>query len=76
MLRVSRVLPHLSEEELKDKIATASSARCQQKWMIVYNALIAPRPAAEIAKHTATSVRTVHQVISDYSLLERCISLE
>jgi transposase len=69
MARVSRVLHHLSEEELKDKIATAPSARCQQKWMIIYNALVEPRPAAEIAKHTATSVRTVHQVISDYNRL-------
>ena len=28
-----------------------------------------PRPAAEIALHTGTSVRTVHQVISDYNRL-------
>jgi transposase len=69
MARVSRVLRHLSEEELKDKIATAPSARRQQKWMIIYNALVAPRPATEIAKHTSTSVRTVHQVISDYNRL-------
>jgi transposase len=69
MSRVSRVEPHLSELELKDKIANAPTARCQQKWMIVYNAMIAPRRAAEIAQHTATSVRTVHQVVSTYNRL-------
>jgi transposase len=67
MSRVSCALPHLSAEEIKEKIATASTPRRQQKWLIVYNALVAPRPAAEIAEHTATHIRTVHQVISDYN---------
>lgn len=69
MSRVSRVQPHLSETALKEKITTAPSARIQQKWMIVYNAFVDPRPAAEIAEHTATSLRTVHQVIADYNRL-------
>lgn len=37
--------------------------------MIIYNALVDPRPAIEIARHTGTSQRTVHQVISDYNRL-------
>ena len=57
MSRVSTVKPHLTLDEVKDKIATAPTARCQQKWMIIYNALVDPRPAIEIAKHTATSLR-------------------
>jgi len=67
MSRVSYVKPHLSEAEVKDKIGTAPTARCQQKWMIIYNALVDPRTASDIAKHTATSLRTVHQVIADYN---------
>lgn len=67
MARISRVKPHLTEEEVKEKIASAPSTRSQQKWMIIHNGLVDPRTAAEIAKHTATSVRTVHQVISDYN---------
>lgn len=67
MARVSRVKPHLTEAEIKEKIATAPTARCQQKWMIIYNALIEPRTAIDIAKHTATSLRTVRQVIADYN---------
>lgn len=69
MVRVSRALPHLSAEAIKEKIASTPHPRRQQKWLIVYNALVLPRPAAEIAQHTATSVRTVHQVISDYNRL-------
>jgi len=67
MARVSRVLPHLSEAEIKEKIRTTSNFRRQQKWRIVYNALVDPRPAAEIAKHVGTTVRMVHRVISDYN---------
>ncbi len=66
MARVSRVKPRLSEAEIKEKISTAKKFRQQQKWSIIYNAIVDPRPAAAIAKHTGTTVRTVHQVISDY----------
>lgn len=69
MARVSRVAAHLSEAEVKDKLETAANFRQQQKWLIVYNTLVDPRAAAVIAKHTGTSVRTVHQVVSDYNRL-------
>ena len=67
MPRVSRVLPHLSVEEVQQKMKTATNFRRQQKWFIIYNALVDPRPAAQIALHTGTSKRKVHQVISDYN---------
>ena len=67
MPRVSRVLPHLSLEEVQQKIKTATNFRRQQKWLIVYNALVDPREATEIALHTGATKRTVHQVISDYN---------
>lgn len=69
MARVSRVLPHLSVAEVQEKIRATKNFRTQQKWLIVYNALVDPRPAAEIALHTGTTIRTVHQVISDYNRL-------
>lgn len=67
MARVSRVLPHLSAAEIQEKIRTALNFRRQQKWLIIYNALVDPRTAAEIAKHTGTTIRTAHQVISEYN---------
>lgn len=69
MSRVSRVLPHLTAEEIQEKIRATNNHRKQQKWWIVYNALVDPRPASEIAVHTGTTLRTVHQVISDYNRL-------
>ena len=67
MARISRALPHLSATEILEKIRTSENFRRQQKWWIVYNALVDPRTAAEIAKHTGTTQRLVHQVISDYN---------
>lgn len=67
MSRVSRALPHLSAELVKQKFRTAKNFWQQQKWLVVYNALVDPRAAEEIAKHTGVSVSTVHQVISEYN---------
>ncbi|CAA9338783.1 hypothetical protein AVDCRST_MAG94-2217 [uncultured Leptolyngbya sp.] len=67
MTRVSRVATHLSEAQVKAKLNSAANFRQQQKWLVVYNALVDPRPAEAIAKHTGTSLRTVHQVVSDYN---------
>lgn len=67
MARVSRVLPHLTATEIQEKIRTAPNFRRQQKWLVIYNALVDPRTAAEIAKHTGTTLRTVHQIISQYN---------
>lgn len=67
MRRVSRALPHLSAESLKQKFRTAQNFWQQQKWWVVYNTLVDPRPAEEIAKHTGVSTSTVHQVISEYN---------
>ena len=67
MSRVSRALPHLSAEALKQKFRTAKNFWQQQKWLVIYNAVVDPRPADEIAKHTGVSVSTVHQVISEYN---------
>jgi hypothetical protein len=53
MARVSRVKPHLSEAEIKEKISTAKKFRQQQKWSIIYNAIVDPRPAAAIANTLA-----------------------
>ncbi len=67
MARVSRVLPHLSKAEIEEKMRTANNFRRQQKWRIVYNVLVDPRPAVEIAKHVGTTVRMVHRVVSEYN---------
>lgn len=67
MSRVSRAAPHLSVEAVEQKLKSASSYWHRQKWLIVYNGLVDPRPAAEIAKQTGVSVATVHKAISQYN---------
>lgn len=67
MSRVTIAAPHLTASAVKEKIKTAQSFWHRQKWLVVYNALVDPRPAQEIAQHTAVSVGTVHKVISEYN---------
>lgn len=67
MARITRAALHLSVEEVKAKVKGDPRPWCRQRWLIIYNALVDPRTAAEIAKHTGTTVAMVHQVISTYN---------
>lgn len=67
MSRVTQAAPYLSPEAVKQKLKAAASFWSRQKWLVVYNALVDPRPAMEIAQHTGVSVWTVHKVISEYN---------
>lgn len=67
MSRISIAAPHLSVEAVKEKIKLAGSYWERQKWLVIYNALVDPRNATEIARHTGVSVGTVHKVISQYN---------
>ena len=69
MSRVSRAAPHLSLEAVEQKLKSTESYWHRQKWLIVYNGLVDPRPASAIAKQTGVSVGTVHKVISQYNQL-------
>jgi len=69
MSRVSIAAPHLSANAVKQKIKSAGNYWHRQKWLVVYNSLVDPRPASEIAQHTGVSVGTVHKVISQYNRL-------
>ena len=69
MSRVSIAAPHLSANAIKKKIKSSVNYWHRQKWLVVYNGLVDPRPALEIAQHTGVSVGTVHKVISQYNKL-------
>ena len=69
MSRVSIAAPHLSANAVKQKIKSTGNYWQRQKWLVVYNGLVDPRPALEIAQHTGVSVGTVHKVISQYNRL-------
>jgi transposase len=69
MARITRAAPRLSAEEVKMRLKQDSRPWCRQRWLIIYNALVDPRGATDIAKHTGTTVAMVHQVISAYNRL-------
>jgi transposase len=69
MARQMKIEPHLTVEELKEKLHAADDERQRGKWLVIYNALVDPRPAETIAMHTATSRSFVHHTVSAYNRL-------
>ena len=69
MARITQAAPHLSIEEVKTRLQLDSRPFCRQRWLIIYNALVDPREASEIAKHTGTTAVLVHRVIASYNRL-------
>lgn len=65
--RVTRAAAHLPVEEVKRRMAHDPRLWCRQRWLIIYQALIAPRQAEEIALHAGVSLSTVRRVISTYN---------
>jgi transposase len=65
--RVTRAAAHLSVEEVKCRMERDPRFWVRQRWWIVYQALVDPRKAEEIARHTGVSVTTVGRVISAYN---------
>jgi hypothetical protein len=64
MTRVTRAALHLSLEEVKNRLKTDPRTFCRQRWLIIYNVLVEPRKAEEIARLCGVSTATVHDVIS------------
>lgn len=69
MTRITQAASHLEAEEIKTRLTLDPRPWCRQRWLIIYNALVDPREAADIAKHTGTTVTMIHQVISTYNRL-------
>ncbi len=69
MSRVTRAAAHLSVDAVKAKLQVAANVTQRRRWLIVYNALVDPRPASQIALHTGVSLATVRLVISTYNRL-------
>jgi transposase len=67
MGRVTKSNPYLSQEEIQDKIKTTVGFWRVQKWLVIWNALVDPRPARKIALHTGLAEQSVHNLISKYN---------
>ena len=67
MGRITKAYPHVSVEELQMRLKDTKDRRTAQKLLVILNALVDPRPAAEIALHTGVSVHSVHNWIPSYN---------
>ena len=67
MGRVSKATAHLTEEEIQIRIHRTVGFWKVQKWLVILNATVAPRPAREIALHTGLAEQTVRNLISGYN---------
>jgi len=69
MTKVTRVKSHLTEAEIIAKIKETVGFWRVQRWLVILNALVDPRPAKQIALHTGLAVQTVHNLVSTYNRL-------
>ena len=56
--------PSVRKQRVKNRMRTDQRADWRQRWLILYNALVEPRSAEEIARHCGVSKATIHAVIS------------
>jgi len=63
MGKITKSLAHLSKEEIQAKIKTTVGFWRVQKWLVIWNALVDPRPAREIALRTGLAEQSVHMFI-------------
>jgi DNA-binding MarR family transcriptional regulator len=60
---------HLPLDQIKIKMQTRPGFLTMQKWLVIYNIIVHPRPLSQIALHTGLSESTVYRIISDYNRL-------
>jgi transposase len=59
--------PHLEIQTVKWKLKTAKKHWEKQRWLVIYNGMVDPRSARNIAKHVGVSKGFVHKVIQRYN---------
>lgn len=62
-----KIANHLSLGEVKMRMQMSGVFPRVLKWLVIYNAIVDPRPISEIARHTGLSECTVRRVIEDYN---------
>ena len=60
---------HLSLEEIRINMQSRPGFLSMQKWLVIYNFIVHPRPLWQIAMHTGLSEATVYRIVSDYNRL-------
>jgi transposase len=65
--RKTRVVAHLSAEEVKERMGKDPNPLYRERWSIIYTAQVNPREAKEIARDIGVSVSKVHTLIPRYN---------
>ena len=63
----TRIAEHLSAEDVRMKMQMTGGFLRFQKWLVIYNAIVDPRPVSEIARHTGLSEASVSRIITEYN---------
>lgn len=63
----TRAATHLSPQAVLERLHAELRPHRRQRWLIIYQALVDPREAAQIAQTCGVSTATVHQLISAYN---------
>jgi transposase len=66
MARVTRVAPHLTLEQVKQKLHSATSIWLRERWLVIYTIMLEPRPAHAIASQLGVSRPFVAKISSLY----------
>ena len=66
MARVTRIAPHLTLDEVQQKLQAATTPWLRHRWQVIYTALLDPRPAAAIARQLGVSRPFVSKITSLY----------
>ncbi len=67
IIETESIADHLSPEEVRMRIQLIAGSLKMQKWLVIYNAIIDPRPISEIARHTGLSEAGVQRIIDEYN---------
>jgi len=67
--QIDTLANHLSLDEIRIKMQTRPGFLTMQKWLVIYNFIVHPRPLSQIAMHTGLTEATVYRIVSDYNRL-------
>ncbi len=67
MGKVTEVVPYLTADEIMERMKKTVGFWRVQKWLVILNASIDPRPAKFVALHTGLAEQTVHNLVSSYN---------
>ena len=67
MGKVTQVASHLTVEEIMERMKQTVGFWRVQKWLVILNATVDPRPAKSVALHTGLAEQTVHNLVANYN---------